>query len=183
MVRHSGRISEEPSMVGEHRRRTGETGTGPVPLADALHRAWTGYRRLVDEELAAAGFRDRSAPDRRVLRLCSGAEAVTISEIGRDLGITRQGASKIVAGLRDRGYVKLSPSPTDGREKIVTLTSHALAYLSAQRAAGQRIEAQLRRELGDHAFDALQRLLEVLGSEHVTAFADELEHQPAGLWE
>jgi DNA-binding MarR family transcriptional regulator len=170
-------------MVGAHRRRTGKTGTGPVPLADDLHRAWTGYRRRVDEELAAAGFRDRSSPDRRVLRLCGGREPVTISEIGRDLGITRQGASKIVAGMRDRGYVTLSPSPTDGREKIVTLTAHALAYLSAERAAGQRIEAQLRRELGDQAFDALQQLLEVLGSEHAQGFAHELEHQPAGLWE
>jgi DNA-binding MarR family transcriptional regulator len=170
-------------MVGEHRRRTGEADTGPVPLGDALHRAWTGYRRRVDEELAAAGFRDRSSPDRRVLRLCSGPEPVTISEIGRDLGITRQGASKIVAGLRDRGYVTLSPSPTDGREKIVTLTPHALAYLSAERTAGQRIEAQLRRELGDQAFDSLQQFLEVLGSEDAAAFADELEHQPAGVWE
>jgi DNA-binding MarR family transcriptional regulator len=155
-------------------------------LADDLHRASTGYRRRVDEELAAAGFRDRSSPDRRVLRLCGGREPVTISEIGRDLGITRQGASKIVAGMRDRGYVTLSPSPTDGREKIVTLTAHALAYLSAERAAGQRIEAQLRRELGDQAFDALQRLLEVLevlGSEHTPGFAHEPEPEPAGLWE
>jgi len=68
--------------------------------------------------------------------IVSGTAPVTISEIGRDLGITRQGASKIVGGLRDRGYVTLSPSPTDGREKIVTLTAHALAYLQAQHAAG-----------------------------------------------
>lgn len=149
-------------MVGHHRRRTGETDTGPVPLGDALHRAWAGYRRRVDEELAAAGFRDRSSPDRRVLRLCSSATPVTISEIGRDLGITRQGASKIVAGLRDRGYVTLSPSPTDGREKIVTLTAHALAYLRAEKAAGRRIEARMRRELGDEAFEALHQLLEAL---------------------
>ena len=48
-------------MVGEYRRRTGQTGTGSVALGDALHRAWAGYRRRVDEELAAAGFRERSS--------------------------------------------------------------------------------------------------------------------------
>jgi hypothetical protein len=40
----------------------------------------------------------------------------TISDIGRGLGITRQGASKIVAGLRDRGYLEVTPSAVDGRE-------------------------------------------------------------------
>jgi DNA-binding MarR family transcriptional regulator len=170
-------------MVREHRRRTGEVDTGPIPLGDALDRAWAGYRRRVDQELAAAGFRDRSSPDRRVLRLCSGAAPITISEIGRDLGITRQGASKIVGALRDRGYVTLSPSPTDRREKIVTLTARALAYLGAQQAAGRRIEARVRRELGGQVFDALQQLLGVLGSENAAGVADELEHQPAGLWE
>jgi DNA-binding MarR family transcriptional regulator len=170
-------------MVGQYRRRTVETGTSPVPLGDALERAWMGYRRRVEEELAAAGFRDRSSPDPRVLQLCNGAEPVTISEIGRDLGITRQGASKIVAGLRDRGYVTLSPSPTDRREKIVTLSPHARAYPSAQRAAGQRIESELRRELGAPPFGALRQLLDALGSQYAITFADELEHQPAGMWE
>jgi DNA-binding MarR family transcriptional regulator len=170
-------------MVGEYRRGTSGTGTDPVPLGDALHRAWTGYRRRVDEELAAAGFRDRSSPpDGRVLRLCGGGTPVTISEIGRELGITRQGASKIVAGLRDRGYVTLSPSPTDGREKIVTLTAHARAYLRARHAAAQRIEARLRRELGDQAFDSLHGLLEALAGQDRIEFAEELLREPAGLW-
>jgi DNA-binding MarR family transcriptional regulator len=142
-----------------------------------------GYRRRVDEELAAAGFRDRSSPDGRVLRLCGVAAPVTISEIGRELGITRQGASKIVAGLRDRGYVTLSTSPTDGREKIVTLTAHARAYLRARHAAAERIEARLRHELGDQAFDGLHGLLDALAGQDRVAFAGERLREPAGLWE
>lgn len=149
-------------MVGDHRRSTGDPGTDPPALGAALARAWTGYRDRLDRELAAAGF-GSGTPDGRVLRLCSDTAEVTISEIGRELGITRQAASKIVAGLRDRGYVSLSPSPTDGREKMVRLTAHALDYLRAQRAAERRIEARLRRELGAEAFEALDRLLEALG--------------------
>lgn len=137
--------------------------TPPAGLGVSLRQAWAGYRRQLEQELAAAGFGDRGLPDGRVLALCTGASEVTISQIGRELGITRQGASKIVAVLRDRGYVALSPSPTDRREKIVKPTRRALEFLAAQREAARRIEARVRAELGDDALDALDHLLAVLG--------------------
>jgi DNA-binding MarR family transcriptional regulator len=131
-------------------------------LGVALQQAWVGYRHELDRELAAAGFGDRGFPDGRVLRLCGDAADVTISQIGRELGITRQGASKIVASLRDQGYVALSPSPTDRREKIVKPTRRAVEFLAAQREAASRIEAQIRSELGAHALDGLYGLLDAL---------------------
>jgi DNA-binding MarR family transcriptional regulator len=127
-----------------------------------LRRAWVGYQERLDRELAAAGFPDRRFPDGRVLRLCDRTEGVTPSQIGRELGITRQGAGKIVAGLRDRGYVNLEPSSSDGREKVVTLTSRARDYLDAQRNAALRIERQLYEEVGSDSFDSLTRLLAAL---------------------
>ena len=60
---------------------------------------------------------------------------------------------------------------------------HALAYLGAQHAAGERIETQLRHELGDQAFEGLHRLLEALAGEEPVGLADELLREPAGLWE
>jgi DNA-binding MarR family transcriptional regulator len=154
-------------MVGEGEARSS------ARLGSALRQAWVGYRRRLDEELAAAGFGDRGFPDGRVLRLCGGAADVTISHIGRELGITRQGASKIVASLRDRGYVTLSPSPTDGREKIVTLTRRAVEFLAAQREAGRRIEAQIQLQLGQDALDGLYRLLDALGGEDQPTTGDD----------
>ena len=117
---------------------------------------------------------------------CVGAAAdVTISHIGRELGITRQGASKIVASLRDRGYVTLSPSPTDGREKIVTPTRRAVEFLAAQRDAARRIEARIRSEMGPEAFDGLYRLLDVLVTEDEPRLADDLRSSTgmSALWE
>jgi DNA-binding MarR family transcriptional regulator len=154
--------------------RSGTGGTRPAGLGMALQQAWVGYRRQVDQELAAAGFGDRGFPDGRVLRLCSGASEVTISQIGRELGITRQGASKIVASLRDRGFVTLSSSPTDRREKIVNPTRHAVAFLAAQRDAAARIEARIRAELGPGPLDALNRLLDALGAEDQPRLAEYL---------
>jgi DNA-binding MarR family transcriptional regulator len=164
--------------------RSGTGATRPASLGGALRQAWVGYRRQLDHELAAAGFGERGFPDGRVLSLCTGASEVTISQIGRELGITRQGASKIVASLRDRGYVTLSPSPTDGREKIVTPTRRAVAFLSAQREAAARIDARIRSELGDEPLEALYRLLGALGDDP-PRLAEYLRDatNAGGLWE
>lgn len=168
-------------MVGD----TEASGARPARFGVALRQAWVGYRRQLDRELAEAGFADRGFPDGRVLHLCSGASDVTISQIGRELSITRQGASKIVASLRDRGYVTLSPSPTDGREKIVKPSRRAVEFLAAQRAAARRIEARIREELGDDVLEGLYRLLDALGEEDQPRLADYVRSAAGvtGLWE
>ena len=137
-------------------------GSGQGALGSALRRALAGYRRCLDQELAAAGFADRRFPEGRVLRMCAGPGEITISDIGRGLGISRQGASKIIAGLRDRGYVVVTPSTADGREKILTLTPRAAEYLMALHAAAGLIEARLRDEIGADGVEYLFRFLDVI---------------------
>ena len=87
--------------------------------------------------MAEAGFGERGFPDGRVLRMCAGEAGSTISAIGRELGITRQGASKVVAHLCDRGYVVVADSTTSKREKSVVLTPLGVDYLAQRRAGGR----------------------------------------------
>jgi DNA-binding MarR family transcriptional regulator len=134
-----------------------------VGLGRALRQAWVGYQRRVDQEMAANGFGDRGFPDGRVLRFCMRTGESTISQIGRELEITRQGAAKIVARLRERGYLSVRASATSGREKTVTLTPRGAEYLEAHRAAAIRIEAEVAADVGAEGFESLTRLLEVLG--------------------
>jgi len=128
----------------------------------------------LDEEMRAAGFADRGFPDGRVLRMCTGQAETTVSQIGRELRITRQGASKIVAGLQDRRYVTLSPSATDGREKIVRLTPRALDYLATQRKAAHSIERELRTELGPGALAHVFRIADALSGDDDLRLSDYL---------
>lgn len=121
--------------------------------------------------MAAAGFAERALPDGRILRMCAGPVETTIAEIGRQLGITRQGAGKIVAGLVERGYVTLRRSTTDGREKVVVLTPRALDYLRAQRDARQAIGREMESKLGAEAIAALYRLLDVLDAGEDATFS------------
>lgn len=155
----------QAGSAGDAELRRASAGRRPLALGGALRRAWVGYQRRLDEEMVAAGFPDRAIPDGRVLRLCARSEPVTAAQIGRELGITRQGAGKIVAGLRDRGFVILAASSDDAREKAVTLTPRAREYLAAQRSAARRIEGELRKQLGAGAVESLWTLLHALGGE------------------
>ncbi|HWE69771.1 MAG TPA: MarR family winged helix-turn-helix transcriptional regulator [Acidimicrobiales bacterium] len=145
--------------------RRGVPGGGQLGLGGSLRRAWLGYQGRLDEAMAAAGFDDRRFPDGRVLRMCSVTPGMTVAQVGRQLGISRQGAAKIVADLRDRGYLEVGDSATSGREKTVTLTSRGLDYLDAQRRAVRSLDRRLRGELGDEGFTQLRRLLEGLGAD------------------
>jgi DNA-binding MarR family transcriptional regulator len=144
-------------------------------LGVALRQAWVGYRRRIDEELAAAGFGDRGFPDGRVLTICSKESDVTISSIGRELGMTRQGASKLVASLRARGYVTVRPSRADAREKLVALTPRARAFLRVQQEAARRIERSVASDIGADAFNVLRRTLDFLGGDQQPRLRDYLK--------
>jgi DNA-binding MarR family transcriptional regulator len=167
--RDRSRSSDQGQEVGRAR-----TGSRPPALGGALRRAWVGYQLQLDRRLAAAGFADRGFPDGRVLRLCAQSEEVTASQIGRELGITRQGAGKVVAALRDRGYVALRSSPSDRREKVVSLTPRAHDYLAAQRSAARQIERELRERIGSEAFESLLQLLDALGGDDQPRMRDYL---------
>ncbi len=138
------------------------TSGDPINLGPALRRAWIGYQLRLDAAMEAAGFGERRFPDGRVLRLCSTPAGSTISAIGREIGITRQGAAKVVAHLADCGYVSVADSASSGREKSVTLTDRGVEYLKAPRNAAQRIEREMRERLGNEGFGALAELLDAL---------------------
>jgi DNA-binding MarR family transcriptional regulator len=137
----------------------------PGALGAALRRARAGYRHRMHAELAAAGFADRQPPDGRVLRVCAAPGETTISDVGRALGISRQGASKVVAGLRERGYLEVTPSAADSREKILTLTQRAADFIASWQAASAAVEAWLRTQIGDDGIDRLYRYLDTLADD------------------
>ena len=152
-----------------------------VRLGPALGRALLGFQRLLDQELTSAGFAGRGFPDGRVLRICLRSSGVTISEIGRELGITRQAASKVIEKLRGSGFLEVHASTADGREKIVTLTPRAIDYLVAQRKAARAIERRLRTAIGDEGFKDLRHVLEVLGGNDQPGLRDYLRTRLSAL--
>jgi len=107
----------------------------------ALFAGWA----LADEvqrRIAAEGMDDLRFADGVVFQhLMPGPR--TIGSLAERLGVSQQAASKAVADLERRGYVRREADPDDGRARHVALTERGDAAI----AAGRRHRAALEEEL------------------------------------
>lgn len=110
------------------------------------------------QRVAAAGYDDLRPSHGYVFQhLIPGAK--TIGELAERLGITAQGASKVVGELEQMGYVRRSPAPSDQRARVVELTDRAWGAIEATRADRARVNAEIKAALGDADFANLVAML------------------------
>ena len=131
-----------------------------VSLA-ALFAGWA----LADElqrRIAADGMDDLRFADGVVFQhLVAGPR--TIGSLAERLGVTQQAASKAVAGLERRGYVRRGADPDDGRARRVALSERGEAAIEAGRRHRAAIGAELADRLGRERVEAARTtLLEAL---------------------
>ncbi len=132
-------------------------------LGQALRIAWWSYVHRLDTEMESAGFPERRFAMNYVFALYAQPGAMTISEMGRQFDVTRQAASKIVAELRERGYVRVTASTTDQREKVVELTPKAIEHVTARLRAAAELDRAIRKRIGDRGLGELYKALEAVG--------------------
>jgi DNA-binding MarR family transcriptional regulator len=87
-----------------------------------------------------------------------------VSELAEKLGMTAQGASKLVIELERLGYVERRGDPADGRNRYVALTARGHDGIEAGRAVRAAITAELRAVLGDPGADDLVVALRALAN-------------------
>ena len=105
------------------------------------------YMSFVDDlnaKLKKSGFRDLGRWYGYVFRALD-AEPLTSSALGRRLGMTHQGAMKIVDEMEARGYVERTEDAADGRLKRLRLAPRGRKALRAARAFHEKFEAGLGR--------------------------------------
>lgn len=130
-----------------------------VPLARLLAMA---MRAMVDE--IHDGLRSAGHPDLRpahgfVLNAV-GATGTTAGELAALLGMTKQGAAKIVDTLVALGYVRRREHSVDRRARLLTLTARGQAALTEAVAVQRRVERQWAERLGQADMAVLRRCLE-----------------------
>ena len=101
-----------------------------VLFGDILAMARERWIRAMAQRLSALGFEGYRRSDPLVMRSLRSGE-VPLGSLAVTLGLTRQGARKVVSGLVERGYARVIPSTSDSRRRIVALTPEGRDYLSA----------------------------------------------------
>jgi DNA-binding MarR family transcriptional regulator len=147
-------------------------------LGTALRIAWWSYVRRVDLEMEAAGFPERSNSMNYVFALYAQPGPISISEMGRLFDISRQAASKVVAELRQRGYVQTTPSAVDQREKVVELTGKAIDFVTERLRGAANLDQSIRARLGPAGFDKLTDALRAVAE----VSTDKGDFEPANLY-
>lgn len=128
-----------------------------------------GASRPVAERLnaavAAAGIDDMRTPYGFVIRALA-REPRGLTDLAEYLGVTKQAAIKVVDEMQARGFLVREPHPHDRRAKVLRLTDKGAAVREAALAESRRMEAELRRELGDDDVDAMRRVLVRFAERH-----------------
>ncbi|OLP61835.1 MarR family transcriptional regulator [Xaviernesmea oryzae] len=85
---------------------------------------------------------------------------LTVAQIARNMGLTRQGVQRVVDLLAARGYVALEPNPHHQRARLVALTAHGRAALEAAEGAAAAVDQRIIERIGT---ERLATALAVLG--------------------
>lgn len=121
-------------------------------------------RAAVDRVFQAirdAGFDDMTIAQSRLL-MGIDDEGTRLGTLATRAQIAKQTATALVDRLEQAGYVDRVPDPTDGRARLVRMTSRARAILPIARAEEARIEAEWRAHLGAERMDQLRQALTAL---------------------
>jgi DNA-binding MarR family transcriptional regulator len=144
-----------------------------------LRHARTTYGKAMRAALEAAGYDDIPGNGLYIIGgLAAAAGGVPISQLMRELGITKQGAGQLVDTLVARGYLQRTPDENDRRRLIVTLTERGQAAAETQSAAREEIDAALLARVGEVDVAAARRMLAALIEIHREAQQTEAANEP-----
>ncbi|GAA1282976.1 MarR family winged helix-turn-helix transcriptional regulator [Saccharothrix xinjiangensis] len=86
---------------------------------------------------------------------------VRVTDLADLLGMTAQGASKVVAEMERVGYAVRRPDPHDSRVRLVEMTPRGHEAVEAGRSARAAVTAELLADLGDDAAPVVRALHEM----------------------
>jgi DNA-binding MarR family transcriptional regulator len=137
--------------------------TRPQPdFGIVLGAAYAAFTEWLRAEMRASGFDDLGPSYGYVFRAL-GEGSMTLTELAGGLGMTTQGAAKIVASMTEGGYVRSTPDPTDGRAKRLALDDRGQRALRRARALHASYERRLIRRLGEQRATDLREALALVG--------------------
>ena len=141
-----------------------DTSLTEITLPALLRHARTTYGVAMREALAEGGYDDIPGNGLYVIGALAWGEA-PLSDIIRELRVTKQAAGQLVDALVLRGYLVREVDPEDRRRLTVTLTERGRAAADVQTHAREAIDAELTARIGadkvQHAREVLATLIDM----------------------
>ena len=151
----------------------------PYLFGDLLALARRSWVRTMARRLEELGHADYRRSDAAVLRLVA-RRPLAVGELGAVLGVTRQAARKLAAGLEQRGYARLERDPHDSRRRTTVLTPAGEAYAAAIVATLEAMNRELGERVDRSALIAADAVLRAsLADDDARRRADALVAPPA----
>lgn len=135
--------------------------TSPVDLGILVGLAYQAFTDELRTDLETRGFPDLGSAYGYVFRALA-VETLHLHQLAARLGMTAQGAAKIVNEMVSRGYVERKPDPQDGRAKELRLAPRGRAALAAARRFHATYERRLRSRLGESTVAEARQMLEAM---------------------
>lgn len=143
--------------------------TNPNPVLDdigmpvLLRHARNTYGAAMRRALNDAGYDDIPGNGLYVIGgLALDRADIPLGQLIREMRLSKQAAGQLVDTLVTRGYLERSIDKDDRRKLTVTLTERGRAAAAAQRAAREKVDADLLAAVGKDDIDRTRRTLAVL---------------------
>ena len=142
--------------------RSAHVAATPAPDWGILLTAALGvFKEELHAQLARAGYDDLGPSFGFVFRSLA-ERPLSLVELAARLGVTSQGALKIVAEMEERGYVVRQDDPDDGRVRRMALSVRGRAALREARRFHLSAERRLVQSVGAKQVRAAREVLSAM---------------------
>lgn len=139
------------------------------------------FRRIIDdlhEYLADHDFPDARPMHGFVLQAI-GEDSISISELGRRLGVSKQAAAKTVKQMESRQLVKRQPDPEDARASLIHRSERGETLLQRSGEYFALKQAEWSSDIGEERFrEILGDLATIGGTGYPADFIGWLQSRP-----
>ncbi|MTO10092.1 MarR family transcriptional regulator [Turicibacter sanguinis] len=127
-------------------------------LIDLISEKHAKLRKLVRDEWANKGEEYISDTESYMLALLE-REKMTVSQLARQIDMSRQGAHKCARGLLERGYIEVSEGDGNSRDKVLMLTKKGQAFCKQTLLVKEQLEDEIKEAIGVERFEVLKEIM------------------------
>ncbi|MBS6508547.1 MAG: MarR family transcriptional regulator [Paraclostridium bifermentans] len=127
-------------------------------IIDLISEKHAKLRKMVIETWVEMGEERITDTESYMLALIE-KDKLTVAQIGRIIGISRQGAHKCAKGLIEREYIMIENKDINSRDKVLCLTEKGLTFCKETLILKEKFQNEIINSIGEEKFKILKDCL------------------------